>query len=138
MYAQLDQSTSTSIQQLVGAMESAWNTGDGAAFAEAFAEDADFVNVYGMHARGRSAIAAGHNFIFTTIYKGSTVEYRIDSMRELVPEVTLVHVSAKLTVPAGPMAGTHEAVWSGVTMLTSDGWKFAAFQNTFVKAPPKP
>ncbi|MBV9736941.1 MAG: SgcJ/EcaC family oxidoreductase [Candidatus Eremiobacteraeota bacterium] len=124
------------IEELVSAMESAWNNGDSAAFAAAFAEDADFVNVYGLHARGRDAIAAGHQFIFMTVYKGSQVEYRIDSMRELVPGVTLVHVSAKLNVPEGPMAGKHAALWSGVAMSTSDGWKFAAFQNTFVKPPP--
>lgn len=36
--------------------------------------------------------------------------------------------------PAGSMAGTHEALWSGVAMLTSTGWESAAFQNTLVKA----
>ena len=124
-----------SIDRLVSAMESAWNAGDGAGFAAAFAEDADFVNIYGMHARGKDAIAAAHDGIFRTIYKDSRVDYRVVSNRELVPGVNLVHVSAELNVPAGSMAGTHEALWSGVAMLTAEGWTFAAFQNTLVKAP---
>ena len=89
-----------------------------------------------MHARGRAAIAAGHHFIFTTIYKGSKVEYRVVSVRELAPGVALVHVSASLNVPAGVMAGRHEAMWTGVATLLDDGWKFTAFQNTLVKEPP--
>lgn len=127
----------TNLQRLVGAMEAAWNAGDSEAFAAAFASDADFVNVYGMHGRGRPAIAAGHHFIFTTIYKDSKVEYRLASARELAPGVAIVHVSATLNVPAGIMAGRHEAIWSGVATLLDDGWKFAAFQNTFVKEPPE-
>lgn len=124
------------LERLVGELEAAWNTADSDAFAGAFTIDADFVNVYGMYARGRAAIAAGHHFIFTTIYKDSKVEYRVVSVRELAAGVGLVHVSARLNVPAGPMAGTHEALWSGVALLLDDGWKFTAFHNTFVKQPP--
>ena len=126
------------LERLVGELEAAWNTADSDAFAEGFAIDADFVNVYGMYARGRAAIAAGHHFIFTTIYKGSKVEYRVVAARELAAGVALVHVSARLNVPAGTMAGKHEAMWSGVATLLDDGWKFTAFHNTIVKAPPIP
>jgi uncharacterized protein (TIGR02246 family) len=126
------------LQRLVETLEDAWNAGDSSAFAAGFAEDADFVNVYGMHGRGRTAIADGHHFIFTTIYKESKVEYRVVSMRMLASDVALVHVSARLNVPVGPMAGTHEALWSGVATLCGDAWKFAAFHNTFVKDPPNP
>ena len=125
-----------SLDRLVAELEAAWNTGDSDAFAGAFAIDADFVNVYGMHARGRAAIAAGHRFIFTTIYKDSHVEYRIVSVRELTAGIALVHVSAKLNVPAGPLAGKHEAMWSGVATQLDEGWKFTAFHNTLVKEPP--
>lgn len=138
MTAALQPSDQARLEQLVGELEAAWNAADGAAFAAAFAVDADFVNVYGMHARGRAAIAAGHHFIFTTIYKDSKVEYHLVSMRELAPGVALVHVSARLNVPAGPMAGRHEAMWSGVATLLDDGWKLTAFHNTLVKEPPIP
>ena len=134
--AALQSSDRSALERLFGGLEAAWNSADGASFAAAFADDADFVNVYGMHVRGRTAIAAGHQYIFTTIYKDSKVEYRVVSMRELAPGVALVHVSATLNVPAGPMAGRHEAIWTGVATLLDDGWKFTAFQNTHVKEPP--
>src|SRR5690348_13572087 len=87
---------------LAARLESAWNSGDGAGFSAAFADDADFVNVMGMHARGREAIAHGHAEIFRTIYAGSTVRYRLETARLLRPDVGLAHVDATLTVPAGP------------------------------------
>jgi uncharacterized protein (TIGR02246 family) len=116
-------------------LENAWNTGDSPAFAAAFADDADFVNVLGMHVRGREAISFGHAEIFRTIYAGSTVQYRVDTARLLRPDVGLVHVHATLTVPAGPMAGTHQARYSMVLTREGGEWRIASFHNTFVRDP---
>ncbi|HSU13005.1 SgcJ/EcaC family oxidoreductase [Longimicrobium sp.] len=131
---------STSIEAevapLVRALQDAWNAGDGAAFSAPLTDDADFVNVYGMHARGRESIAAGHEHIFRTVYAGSRVEYRVESARRLRDDVALVHLHARLSVPAGPMAGVREALPSLV--LTREGggpWRIAAFHNTFIQQP---
>jgi len=122
-------------QLIVERMENAWNSADGHAFVAAFAEDADFVNVMGMHARGRDAIAEGHEHIFRTVYAGSRVAYRVERARLLRPDVALVHVEAGLDVPGGPMAGHHAARYSMV--LTHDGgeWRIASFHNTFIRDP---
>ena len=120
---------------LAARLENAWNTADGSAFVAPFAEDADFVNVLGMHVRGRDAIAAGHDQIFRTVYAGSRVSYRVEGARLLRPDVALAHVQAALEVPGGPMAGHHEARYSMV--LTRDGgeWRIASFHNTFIRDP---
>ena len=120
---------------LAARLESAWNTGDSAGFTAPFAEDADFVNVLGMHARGREAILAGHEGIFRTVYAGSRVAYQVEGARLLRPDVALVHVQAGLDVPGGPMAGHHAARYSMV--LTRDGgeWRIASFHNTFIRDP---
>ena len=120
---------------LVTRLENAWNSADGAAFVAPFAEDADFVNVLGMHVRGRDAIAAGHEQIFRTVYAGSKVAYRVEGARLLRPDVALVHVQAGLDVPGGPMAGHHAARYSMV--LTRDGgeWRIASFHNTVIRDP---
>jgi uncharacterized protein (TIGR02246 family) len=120
---------------LAARLESAWNAGDGRAFAAPLADDADFVNVMGMHARGRDAIAAGHEHIFATIYAGSTVRYTVESARLLRPDVALVHLHARLSVPAGPMAGVHEARPSMVLVRDGGVWSVASFHNTFIRDP---
>src|SRR3954453_6659643 len=66
-------------------LERAWNAGDGAAFAEPFGEACDFVEGRGGHHRGRVAVAAGLQAIFGSIYRGSTVDYRLQSARRVAP-----------------------------------------------------
>jgi uncharacterized protein (TIGR02246 family) len=132
-----DPSTSvhSEVAELVQRLEGAWNAGDAAGFAAPFAEGADFVNVMGMHARGRQAIEAGHEHIFRTIYAGSVNAYELESARVLRPGVALAHVRARLRVPGGPMAGEHDALFSMVLVQGGDGWQVEGFQNTFVRQP---
>jgi uncharacterized protein (TIGR02246 family) len=129
-------SVETEIADLVKRLETAWNAGDSAGFAAPFAENADFVNVMGMHARGRAAILAGHEHIFRTIYAGSVNAYALDSMRLLRDGVALAHVRAHLRVPGGPMAGEHDAIFSFVATRGDAGWQIDSFHNTFVRQPP--
>jgi uncharacterized protein (TIGR02246 family) len=123
---------------LAARLQDAWNTGDGAGFAAPFSDDADFVNVYGMHARGRAAIAAGHEFILKGMYAGSRVAYQVESARMLAPTVALVHLGARLSIPAGPMAGDHEARPSLVLTRAGEAWQIASFHNTFIREPGPP
>jgi ketosteroid isomerase-like protein len=60
------------VSDLVGGLEEAWNSADGARFAQPFAEDADFVNIRGEHLRTRDVIAKGHQAIFNTIYAAAS------------------------------------------------------------------
>jgi uncharacterized protein (TIGR02246 family) len=124
------------IEGIVKGLEEAWNAADAARFASAFAEDADFVNVYGMHVRGRQAILDGHQMIFRTIYAGSTNSITIKSARLLQEGIALVHLEAHLTVPQGALAGEHRALPSGVLVRGNGAWKIAAFHNTFVTGRP--
>ena len=57
------------VSDLIAELENAWNAADGSAFAQPFAQDADFVNIRGEHVRTREAIGKGHQGIFDTIYK---------------------------------------------------------------------
>ena len=118
------------LEDVVRRLEAAWNAMDGAAFATEFAEDADFVNVRGEHVRGAAAIAAGHVAIFATIYAGSTNAYTLEAARLLHPDIALAHVSARLQVPRGPLAGQHLARFSLVLTRAPHGWRIAAFHNT--------
>jgi uncharacterized protein (TIGR02246 family) len=56
----------------IGRLERAWNEAEGRAFGEPFTADADFVDIRGEH-HSREAIAAGHQAIFASVYRGSSV-----------------------------------------------------------------
>jgi uncharacterized protein (TIGR02246 family) len=134
----IDPTLAADVAALAEDLEQGWNSGDGASFTARFAHDADFVNVYGMHARGRVGIAAGHDHIFSGVYAGSRVQYRVESARLLTPLVALVHLHARLGVPQGPMAGEHEARPSLVLTRSGDEWEIASFHNTFIREPGPP
>ena len=118
--------------ELIGRLEQAWNEADGRAFGEPFSADADFVNIRGEHHRGQEAIAAGHQAIFDSIYKDSSVDYELIQARALSGDVILAHAAGVLRVPSGPLAGEHSAVQSLVLVRGDDGWKIAGFHNTLV------
>src|ERR687893_2365 len=88
---------------LVAELEAAWNAADGRAFSTPFTEDADFVAIRGDYHRTREAIAHGHQAIFDTIYKGSTVRYELLHARMLADEVIIAHAQSFLQAPAGPL-----------------------------------
>lgn len=130
--------TREQIATIVQALQDAWNAADGAGFAAPFAEDADFVNVYGMLARGREAIRQGHAAILAGPYAGSTVAYTPESVRLLRAGVAVAHVHAMLVIPGGPMAGEHQARWSAVLTGDDGRWEIASFHNTFITTPGGP
>jgi len=120
-------------EALVAQLQTAWNAGDGTAFAAPFAEDADFVTVAGMHVRGRQAIADNHDRIFTTIYKGSRVAMRVEQLRPLGGSLALLHIAPTLDVPKGRLAGTMNALMTTVVDDNSGEPVILALHNTIVR-----
>ena len=113
-------------------IEKAWNAADGAAFGEPFAADASFVDIRGQAHDGATAIAAGHQGIFDTVYRGSTVQYDLDMARNITDSVVLTRANATLAVPGGPLAGTFHSLLTAVLQQTGEGWVAVAFHNTLV------
>ena len=117
--------------EIVQRLEQAWNAGDGDAWAAEFAEDADFITVRGELFRTRTTIAEGHRHILSDFYKGSTNRIALLRARAIHDDVILAHSVSELTVPAGPMAGTHRAIQSLLLVRTDGTWRIASFHNTF-------
>jgi uncharacterized protein (TIGR02246 family) len=117
-------------------LEQAWNAADGPAFAAPFTDDADFVDIRGAHHTGRQAVAAGHQAIFDTVYRGSTNRYSVTHARLLAGDVIVAHVPQTLDAPSGPLAGTHPSIATMVLVRAADGWRIAAFHNALVQAQP--
>ena len=118
------------IRENVRQMEAGWNAKSGAQFAKPFAADADYVVINGNYIKGREAIAEGHQRIFDTFYKESTLSLSVKQVRMLRPDVAVVHVTGSNKTPTR----TSEAFITLVMTKESGGWKIAAFQNTEVKA----
>jgi uncharacterized protein (TIGR02246 family) len=118
--------------ELFARLEKAWNDGDGRAFAAPCTDDVDFGELRGTPHPRREVVAQGHEFIFSTIYKGSHVTYTVDDAVELGPGCLLVHTSAVLESPSGPLAPVANAIATSVLVEQAGEWRLRAFQNTLV------
>ncbi len=123
----------TMIRANVEQMMKGWNAKSGAEFAKPFSEDADYVVIDGMQIKGRAVIDKGHQRIFDTIYKNTTLSLAADSIRFLRPDVAVVHASALLKLTAGDATRTTSAKMTLVMIKTDGRWEIAAFQNTAVQ-----
>jgi uncharacterized protein (TIGR02246 family) len=124
--------------QFYAGLEQAWNAGDGAAYAAPFSADCDFTDIRGARHHGAATVAGGHQAIFDSIYRGSTVRYQVTSARALADGVLLVQADAGLDVPAGPLAGTHRAASSAVLVEADGQWRAVMMHNTQVAPPAGP
>ena len=129
----VDRTASAIATELLSRLEDAWNRGDGAAFGAVYRPDASFVTVQGLHIEGSDGIGAGHAGIFASIYAGSVNAMQLVSARELTDGVVLSVSHHTLQVPAGPLAGTHEAMSTSVLVRDpDDSWGVAATHNTLM------
>ena len=85
--------------------------------------------------KGRAAINAGHQQIFDTVYKNSTLSYTVEQIRFLRPDVAVVHVQAALKVTQENSTQTGNARITLVMLKNDSKWEIVAFQNTSIQTP---
>jgi len=118
------------LHEMVYHLEAAWNAADGQSFAEAFADDADFIHILGGYYKGRAAIEAGHRMILGTIYKGSTVRYSVERIRFLRPDAAIVFLRQYLQFFEGGSPTELEARPTLITDKRDGKWQIVLLQNT--------
>jgi uncharacterized protein (TIGR02246 family) len=126
----MSDATTQDIRATFANLSEAWKNGDGVAFSECCTEDVDFINLLGMHVKGRRAVAELHEKIFRGPYKDSTVEFTIQSLRFVSPRALLVIAPSRIDVPSGPVKGVVLSIASILFVRDDDRWKLANFHNT--------
>jgi uncharacterized protein (TIGR02246 family) len=128
----MDTALTTIVGDVFAELARAWNDGDGARYGEQFTDQAHFVNIRGTHMQGAETIAQGHQGIFDSIYRGSTVAYSVIEAERITEDCLLAMVHAELRAPSGPLQGSHEALITALLGRDGDRWKVRHFHNTLV------
>jgi uncharacterized protein (TIGR02246 family) len=118
-------------EHVVEGLIRAWNAGSATEFAGYFAENADLVNIHGMHLRGRQAIAGLYDMLFRSVFVKSALQALVASRRKLRADVELIHVKVHGNLRLRKV----EAQIVIVTLvLTQHGnrWVVASMHNTLV------
>ena len=87
-----------------GTLGDAWNANDMKAYASCLTEDCDWMNIVGMHWRGKAAVMKAHTVYLSTMFLGVQLEILESEIAEIAPDVALVVVTIRMgdfTTPDG-------------------------------------
>ncbi|HUD12115.1 MAG TPA: SgcJ/EcaC family oxidoreductase [Terracidiphilus sp.] len=117
----------------------AWNHHDARAWTALFAEDADFTNVHGVGASGRSDIEEFHARVFAAQFKNSHQKYTGIKTRFIRPDVAAVDVHWEMmgaTDPAGNPVPLRQGLLNFVMTKSEGKWQIVVMHNMNLDAPP--
>ena len=114
----------TAIRALLARLQDAWARGDGAAYAQCFAEQSDYITFNGMHLRGRAENAALHSALFRGVLKGTRLSAEIESIVPLSSGIALVHTAG---------SGRKKSYQTYILVKSGADWLIRSFQNTRVQ-----
>ena len=122
------------IRKVVQQVQDGWNAHDAKTHATAFAPDADYVVVNGVHDKGRETIEKRHTELFTGIYKNSRNVATIKSIRFLRPDVAVVHNEWNLLHDVSDSETRKGHAMNTMVLTKEKGkWSIAAYQNTPIR-----
>jgi uncharacterized protein (TIGR02246 family) len=128
------------IEARIAALAAAWNRHDAKAFAEGFAADVDFTNVFGLSAQGRAAITATHAAIFKGMFSNSAltiVDTRIRFIRDDVAAIAARWEMIGARDPQGNPWPKRNGLMSMVATEEGGAWRFAVVHNQDLMPPEK-
>ena len=82
------------IKLIIKNLADAWAAGDGKKWADQFTDDVDYTVWNGRYLTGREENRRGHQQLFDTIYKDSTINPEIIKIRFLRDDVAVVHLKS--------------------------------------------
>ncbi len=117
---------SDEIKALWQRMAEGWAAGSGERFAAVFAPDTAFVNVRGEEQHGREAVAKGHQMLFESRFRDTTLTVDEPAIRFVNDDVAVVHVVSTVDGTEGRLVSTHA---QAVVERRDGEWLITAFHN---------
>ena len=140
--AQKNTAEQKAIEAQVDAWFTSWNKHDFSDMKNYMATDCDFVNIVGMHWKGREDVQYAHQAVHQTIFKDNPLEKRAVTIRFLTPDVAVAHVVMHLMksyiTPDGSRAGDNDALATFVFVKRKSVWMVEAVENVVVNEVAKP
>jgi uncharacterized protein (TIGR02246 family) len=126
------------IRGVIDSFMDAWNHHDAKAWTAVFTDDADFTNVVGVSASGRSEIEQFHANVFATIFKDSHQKYTGIKIRFVRPDVAAVDVHWEMTgstSPAGDPIPLRQGLLNFTMTKSHDKWQIVVMHNMNLHLP---
>jgi uncharacterized protein (TIGR02246 family) len=130
----------TAIRKIVQDEVAAWNRRDATAYSSQFANDGTFTNIRGQFFTGHEAFLKQHEVIFQGIFKNTTSQQDIVSLKFIRPDVATVETLTSLsgmreTAPgtAADSKGRLRTRLLQVVARQGGEWRIVTYHNVDVK-----
>ena len=120
------------IKKVLTDFTDAWNKHDAKAFSNVFSEDADFTNVRGTSAHGRSEVEKFHAPLFTTRFKDTYQKITQSKIRFIKPDVAAVDAWWEMTgvkSPEGQDMSPRKGLLNFIITKNGDKWLITVMHN---------
>jgi len=135
--APLSKEDDEAIRKTVMNFEEAWNTHNMELLAKLFREDAEFINVVGMHWRGRDAIVRAHAVFHKVMFRDCRLKTDSIEVRPLGSDYAIAvwtSTQDSYTTPSGQVVPKGQTKLSVVQAKGADGWKIFHAHNVRIDA----
>jgi uncharacterized protein (TIGR02246 family) len=127
------------VRAIIDRQTDAWNKHDMDAFVADATSDVDWINVVGMHWKGREAVMKAHALLHKSMFANShMLTPEITMMREIAPDVIVeTHVNRIEGVGPLPSGAPYPDSGNLITLIfvkTQAGWRIAHAHNTTITA----
>jgi uncharacterized protein (TIGR02246 family) len=125
------------VRAVMEAFIDSWSRHDMGTLAALFAEDADFVDVFGNWFRGRMAMEMALTQRYATVFQNSRFTEKDVAVRFPKPDLAIAHAVIELSGAVdrqGQQLPPGLGVVTTVTGEVAGGWQIIALQNTAVAA----
>ena len=125
------------IEAQIDSFIASWNKHDFSDMKNYIAEDCDFVNIKGMHWKGRENIQFAHQAYHNQFFKNTPIEKRSVTIRFLKADVVVAHLLwhiGAFTSPSGSKQGDNDDLATIVFVKTIGKWLITAMENVEVNA----
>ncbi len=131
----VDPSDEEAIRGVLTAYVDFWNSHEMAGLAELFTKDAEWINIVGMHWRGREAIIKAHDVYHRTMFQKVTLAVESIELRAVAENVVVAAMVVRagaFTPPDGvPRPSTRDRL-SLVLAKRVAGWRIVLGHNTVI------
>lgn len=117
----------------------AFNDADAAALAALFADDGEYVTMFGDRMRGRRGIERGHAVVFQRLLAGNRLVVSGADVRRLADDVLLAHVPwrrERRDEDGSPGLPPGTGIYTLVVRLVKDRWVLASATSVQHASPP--
>jgi uncharacterized protein (TIGR02246 family) len=129
------------VEAQIDAFIASWNKHNFSDMKNYVAEDCDFINIVGMHWKGREDIQYAHQTYHNQFFKNTPMEKQSVAIRFLKPDIAIAHLNWHIgayNAPDSSIRGNNDDLATFVFVKRNGKWLLIAAENVEISGQAQP